>query len=195
MPRFMHWRARRRAHRRRSGFSAIEVLIAASVIALSILALASSVLAGHKFARTEEARSVALGTARAFLERLRADQDWEGLYARMWERVDPSKVASGTTWPVTAYCADFPIPPALGPVRVRVDVPFTAVVGLPPVLREDAALPAYGLPYDLNGDGVLDEESRNDDYRALPVILSFHWEPPGGVPQSLRLGAWLRGER
>ena len=113
-----------------AGFSVVEVLVAGSVIALAALALASSVLSGHQLARTEESRGVALGTARAFLDRLRADEDWDGLYGRLWVQVDVAKVPTQTTWPVEAYYSDFQTPPALGRVRVRVDVPHDVDHGL-----------------------------------------------------------------
>jgi len=185
--------------RAESGFGLLEVLLAASIVALAILALASTTLAGHRFARSEEARGVALQTTRAFLERMRADEDWSGLYARLWAKVDPQLVPAGTTWPLTDFYSDLEVPAELGDVRVRVEVPAAtpvgAAVGTPAILREDVALPKFGLPYDLNGDGAIDNQSRAFDYRALPVIVNLHWQPPGEIGQTLRTTVWLRGER
>lgn len=177
----------------------LEVLLAAAFVALSILALASSTLAGHRFAQSEEARGIALQTTRAFLERLRADEDWSGLYARLWTKVDPQVVPAGATWPLTDFYDDLEVPAVLGEVRVRVEVPASPPAGAPPgspaVLREDAWLPRFGLPYDLNGDGAIDDQPRGADYRALPVVINLHWQSPGEIAQTLRTTVWLRGER
>ena len=185
--------------RRQRGLGLVEVIIAVAFVAIAILALASTTLAGHRVARTESARGVALQTTRALLERLRSDSDWSGLYARLWERVDPALVAEDATWPLTEFYADLEVPAVLGNVRIRVDVPASlpdgASAGSPLTLREDVALPEFGLPYDLNGDGAIDSASHSADYRALPLIITLHWDPPGEIPQAMRTTVWLRGER
>lgn len=190
------------AHRvpRPAGFAMTEVLLAAAFVSLAILGLASSTLAGHRFAQSEEARGVALETTRAFLERLRSDEDWTGLYGRLWSKVDPQVVPAGSTWPPSVYYSDFETPGILGEVRVRVEVPAApspdAESGMGPYLREDVSEQRFGLPYDLNGDGLLDSQPRDNDYRALPVIVELHWKAAaGGVEQTIRTTAWLRGER
>lgn len=194
-------RSPRRASRRRRerGLGLVEVVIAVAFVAIAILALASTTLAGHRFARTEEARGVALQTTRAFLERMRSDSDWSGLYARLWARVDPDLVAAGATYPLTDLYADLEVPGVLGNVRVRVDLPASlpvdAAPGSPLTLREDAVLPEFGLPYDLNGDGAIDSAPHVSDYRALPMIITLHWAPAGEIPQTMRTAVWLRGER
>ena len=43
------------------------------------------------------------------------------------------------------------------------------------LLRENARMPVFGLPCDLNGDGAIDAADRSDDYRALPVRLRLEW--------------------
>ena len=64
-----------------------------------------------------------------------------------------------------------------------------------PVLREDVADTAFGLPVDLNTDTVIDGEARNHDYEMLPVIVRMRWRGPKGSVEELRLHAWLRGDR
>ena len=187
------------AVRAQTGFALAEVLLAAAFVALAILGVASTTLAGHRFARAEDARGVALQTTRSLLERMRADEDWSGLYARLWAKVNPQIVAAGSTWPVSDFYGDLEVPAMLGEVRVRIEVPATtptgAAAGTPAILREDAWLPRFGLPYDLNGDGAIDDQPRGADYRALPVVVNLHWQPPGGIPQMMRTTVWLKGER
>jgi hypothetical protein len=63
------------------------------------------------------------------------------------------------------------------------------------VLREDLSLPLYGLPSDLDGDGTVDAAAHDGDYEALPVVVTFHWQPAGEAAHQLRLSTWLRGYR
>lgn len=178
------------------GFTYVECLITVAILAIALLAHASGALAGFSFANCEEGRSVALATQREFIERLRADEDWEGLYARLWARVDPTTVPADRLYEPQEYYSDFVTPSELGTVRVRVEVPYASTgPGEPLVLREDVLQPAFGLPYDLDGDGAIDAAERNTDYRALPIVLRFTWQPAGEVGQAMRTLTWLTGER
>lgn len=98
------------------------------------------------------------------------------------------------TRPVTDYYPDLGVPASLGTVTFLVQVP-SAVIGGVPALRENIVAPRYGLPRDLNGDGVIDSNSRNQDYTALPVVVRLRWVRPGEQPHEVVLGTWLRGER
>lgn len=43
-------------------------------------------------------------------------------------------------------------------------------------LREDAQDPDLGMPRDLNGDSLVDDEDHADDYILLPVRVRIEWE-------------------
>ena len=73
-------------------------------------------------------------------------------------------------------------------------VPVTTVAAVAD-LRESAVAPRYGLPHDLNGDGVADGNPRSADYRSLPVVVRLRWQRPGHTPHEIVLGSWLRGDR
>jgi prepilin-type N-terminal cleavage/methylation domain-containing protein len=196
-------RVRRRAGTR--GLSLVEVLVAAAVVSIALLSHAASTLAGHRLTQSEESRSVALQFVREFLERIRADEDWAGLYARLVAQdaiVEPGSTGGAgvvvTDLPSlrapTDYYSDCEVPASLGPVQVLVQVPFV-LSGTTRVLREDQTAPAFGLPYDLSGDGVVDSLAHGADYLALPIVVTLRWTGPGEVPQTLRVSTWLRGER
>ena len=42
-------------------------------------------------------------------------------------------------------------------------------------LREDLDAPEFGLPRDLNGDGVIDGQNHNEDFVILPMIVRIEW--------------------
>jgi hypothetical protein len=187
------------------GLSLVEVLVAAAVVAIALLSHAASTLAGHRLTKSEESRSVALQFVREFLERIRADEDWAGLYARLQAKAVAAESGSsaGTGAVIqdgqklhqaTDYYSDCQVPGSLGPVGVLVQVPYV-VSGTTKELRENQAAPAFGLPFDLSGDGAVDSGSHGADYLALPIVVSVRWTGPNEVPQTLRVSTWLRGER
>ncbi|MHC5009616.1 MAG: prepilin-type N-terminal cleavage/methylation domain-containing protein [Planctomycetota bacterium] len=189
------------------GFSFIEVLGAVVILALGLLAQAAGALSERRLAMEQEARSQAHQAVRQFMERMRSDEAWPTLYGRLrsFQLLASLPGAPGmklddgrSAFPPNAYYADFTTPPSLGTAGVLVDVPFDATASGPlaaMALREDVVDQAYGLPGDLNGDGMIDGDSRNADYAAIPVIVTFRWVPPGEGGREIKVGTWLRGER
>jgi hypothetical protein len=194
-----------RARRHSSGgFTLIDGLIGTSILVISILGLVASAFSGRHLSRSVEERGVAFATLGRFVERIRADADWAGLYARLRPLSQESaadatlaSLAIDTALPTQAagaYYADFNVPSTLGTVSFLVQVPV-AVVGGAPALREDEVAPRYGLPYDLNGDGLIDGDPRDADYRSLPIVARIRWQRPGAATQEAVLSTWLRGDR
>lgn len=179
----------------------IEVLVSTIFLSIALLGYAASAVR-HQIASTDLAeRGVALLTLERFVERMRADTDWTGLYGRLRPLsvetagdatlsnlgVDTSLAAQAPT----AYYADFTTPSRLGTVRILVQVPSTTVAGVP-ALRENTSAPKYGLPADLNGDGAIDGNSRNADYVVLPVVVHLRWTHTGRDAQEVVVPTWLR---
>jgi len=48
-------------------------------------------------------------------------------------------------------------------------------------LREDTVDPAFNMPRDLNGDGLVDGQDHADDYVILPVRVRVRWTGASGV--------------
>jgi prepilin-type N-terminal cleavage/methylation domain-containing protein len=193
-----------RSRRSQRGFSLIETLIASVVLVLAILGHAASVITAHSMNRTTEDTAIAAQTLGRFVERLRADPDWAGLYARLRALSAESASDAGLSnlgadpalacYAATSYYADFTVPSALGSATFLVQVPSLAVSGTS-ALRESAVAPRYGLPYDLNGDGVVDSASRDADYVKLPMVARIRWKRATGDSKEFVLATWLRGER
>ena len=197
--------ARRRQYASGSqGIALIEVLASMVVVSVGLLAYASSVLQNHKCSASAEERGVAVMTLGRFVERLRADTDWAGLYARLRPLSSESagdanltsfaRNPSLTTYAPSAYYADFGVPASLGTVTVLVQVPSTTVDGIAG-LRENAIAPRYGLPMDLNGDGAVDGDARNDDCAVLPVVVRLRWQHKGQAADEVVVATCLRGDR
>jgi type II secretory pathway pseudopilin PulG len=189
---------------RQAGFTFLEVLIAAIILVVSALGFASSVGTGHVLAVRVDDRSLAMETLQRLVERVRADPDWDGLYARLKALTQESAGDTAltkrdvdltlTTYPMTTYYSDLVAPTKLGTVTALIQVPVTTVGGVGD-LRENAVAPRYGLPYDLNGDGVIDGDPRSDDYRSLPLVVRLRWQRLPRAAEELVLATWPRGDR
>jgi hypothetical protein len=189
--------------RAQAGFALVDTMIAATVLLIATLGNAAGVFNSHNLNRTTSETGVATETLQRFVERLRGDPDWTGLYARLRpltaESVDDASLSrlSGDTrlltYPATTYFSDFVSPSRLGTVTFLVQVPSTTV-DTTSALRESTVAPRYGLPYDLNGDGVIDGAVRDADYRALPVVVHMRWKRAGQVAKELVVATWLKGE-
>jgi hypothetical protein len=175
----------------------VEVFLAVVFTGLALLWHAASTVSGQQLMRSEASHSVALATVRTFLERLRADEDWETLYQRLSDLQDGPVPPMGHA--LSVYYEDFNAPAALGSIGVLVEVPRAALEGSDPqdplVLREDILAARFELPYDLSGDGVIDGVAHESDYRSLPIIVRFAWAAKGETIQALAVSTWLRGER
>jgi hypothetical protein len=72
-----------RPKRRDAGFSLMEIIIGGAVLAVALLGHTASIFSEHRLSRAEQARSTALLASEQFVERLRSDDDWPGLFARL----------------------------------------------------------------------------------------------------------------
>lgn len=196
----------RRAHLRQAGFGLVEVLFSAAILVIAVMANASSVSSAHTGTKSVNERSKALEVLSRFLERVRGDDDWAGLYARLRilsqegaRDTDLSSLAVDAalrTYPATRYYSDFSVPSELGDISFLLQVPASrAGTGTPLTLRESQVAPRYGLPSDLNGDGIVDGNSRESDYRVLPVVVRMRWTRANGQSEEVIVPTWLRGER
>jgi len=179
----------------------IEVLVSAVFLSVALLGYAASAVRHQVAAAELSERGVEFLTIERFIERMRADTDWAGLYGRLRPLsvettgdATLSNLGADTSLAAqlpTAYYADFTVPSRLGTVRILVQVPSTTVAGVP-ALRENTSAPKYGLPRDLNGDGVIDGSSRNADYAVLPVVVHLRWTHTGRDAQEIVVPTWLR---
>jgi type II secretory pathway pseudopilin PulG len=193
--------------RSQSGISLIEFLVAATLGAVGLMALVGSTLAEQRAARENVQRGVALAAAEEFQSLLQSDESWADLYSRLRTLRDQASQAGGTeprladgrkAWTPQAYYSAYVSPPDLVDLRVLVDVPAAPLdidPSGPEFLREDVTAAAFGLPSDLNGDGVVDGAARDADYAVLPVVVFMRWNDLNGNSRELRMSAWVQGDR
>ncbi|MDJ0520567.1 MAG: hypothetical protein QNJ90_00685 [Planctomycetota bacterium] len=192
----------RPVRRHDSGFGFVEVMVGGAILAVAMLAYGSSMMSHRGLASEQTERSEAMISAQQFMERLRADDDWAGLYARCRLRLALSQTAIGSVpkladgrraWEPTVY---FPGFQSRGEIHVLIDVPMTADKDSGSfILREDVTAPRFLLPMDLDGDGAIDGSAKDDAYRWLPVVVHFVYRAADGSSRELRLTSILRGNR
>ena len=155
----------------------VELMLAMLVL---VVAIGATMGAVGSFTRLEESNretSAAHFAARRALERMR-DLSFEDVFAAFNEDPSDDPAFAGAAGPGFAVAglrpqagdADglagrilFPVPPA-GPLS----------------LVENLDAPGFGLPLDLNGDGLLDGDDRSGDYTVLPVRIRVEWRGSSG---------------
>jgi hypothetical protein len=178
-------------------------MVASTLMLIVVLGHVASTMAQHELAREERTRSSMLRTAGRFVERLRSDEDWAGLYARL--RRHRSQAASRglqdarlsdrrPTYPPSTYLSGFTAPEGL---TVLVDVPHAPdVVTGENVLSENVSDAELLLPSALDGDGIISDQGRDLDYEFLPIKTIFRWRAPDQERvQQRTVITWLRGSR
>jgi hypothetical protein len=129
------------------GSSLLEVLTAASLLAIALLGHTSSIIAKQRLGAEQRARSTAMLAMEPFTERMRSGEDFVELFERLNNLQELSRRS-----------------PAADPT---------------PVLREDLPLAPFGLPADLNEDGLIPGQSPSSS--AVQIR--------GGTPASMALYA------
>lgn len=149
-----------------SGFTMVEVMVALVLVMIALSGYSRSLVSSMVASDTNEELRIASEAARVWMERLQGTD-----FDEVWARYGHSDAA----FPVAGLAArggdqngdvlflDFPI-----------------IGNSNSVLREDANIPALGLPRDLNADGVVDSEDHSDDYVILPIRVRLEWEGSRG---------------
>jgi type II secretory pathway pseudopilin PulG len=161
------------------GFTLVEVCVAATMLAIAISGLLGVMLAGMSLDRVNRESAIAQQAARAALEQLQGVPFGE-VFASYngWAGDD-----GGLT--LAARGAGFVVA-GLDPQPGDADgwcgeVLFpTTLVGAAPQLREDVVDDPWGMPRDLNGDGLVDAADHSNDYRLLPVRVRVRWRGASG---------------
>lgn len=175
--------------KRRQGFSMVELMVTLCVLTVGMLAFARASVQSTRAIDASARKAVALSAARGKIEELK------GLpFAQVFvlyndtNADDPGGVVSpGANFAVDGLEATTDDADALvGAIE------FPVEDGVPGVLRENLALPEFGLPADLNGDLAITSADCSADYRLLPVIVRLAWRGSSGV-ESIELRTSLGG--
>jgi type II secretory pathway pseudopilin PulG len=168
--------------RPRSGFTMVDVVVAASILVIAIGGLSGSVISTMKLNRTNEETASAYAAVRTMTETIQ-DAEFGEIFATFNsdpnDDPDGAGTAPGSNFDV--FGLDTRVDDADGMVG-QVLFP-TATAGGVLQLREDVVDPALGMPRDLDGDSFADAGDHSADYILLPVTLQLQWRGADGNRQ------------
>lgn len=159
---------------RRAGLTLIELMLALSVLTISVGAIVSGISVTNSLNRVEGERQVAMKAAIQAMESL-SSTTFAEVFARFNATAedDPGDgVSPGNNFTVTGLdVRDGDADGFCGQIHFPGD-------GLK--LREDEIDAEMGLPRDLDGDLAVDAIDHSDDYQLLPVRVRVDWAGKAG---------------
>lgn len=171
----------RRRLRARAGFTLVDVMAAAVVLAVAMSGLAGSLLSAMALSRVNRETALATAAAQRLVEEAQGVPFAETFAVYNGDATDDL----GLT--VAARGANFAVPglePQDGDADGqcgRVMFPVGAILGVGEELREDALDARLGMPRDLDLDGVIDAADHAGDYALLPLRVRIEWRGVSGA--------------
>lgn len=172
---------------RRGGFTLIEIALGLTVFVVALGGLMASIVSSRELARSNDETSRAYEAARRQLERIQNEglaTTGVGGFADLFRRYnDTNADDGGLTSPQGAHFAVPGLNVQLGDADGMCGrIEFPSAPGDPPtVLRENIQDDSFGLPRDLNGNGVAtDAGDLSGSYTLLPVRVHVEWRGVSG---------------
>jgi len=173
----------------RAGAGLVEVMIAAIVVGVALLGAVVAMVDSMSLTRVNRDAAVARQAARLELESLQGvtfSQIFAAYNDDAADDVGLTVPASGAGFEVAGLTPQFGDADGMSG-RISFPVEDGGPAG---VLREDLVDARFGMPRDLNLDGVIDAADHSDDYVLLPVRVQVEWRSPTGN-QSITLETTL----
>jgi prepilin-type N-terminal cleavage/methylation domain-containing protein len=173
-------RAPQRARPASAGFSMVELMAAIVILTVAISGFTSSILSSMVLSRMNRESGVAQQAARQMLEQIHGEEFREAFFAFNTAAGDygGGGVEFGPGFPVQGL----DLLPADGDGLVgRIEFPTVDFGGVEQ-LREDVVDAGFGMPRDLDGDGI-DVDDHSGDYELLPVRVIVEWNGVRGPRQ------------
>ena len=164
----------RKARQRRAGFTLLDVMMAAVVLAVAISGLSGAILVAMSLNRVNRDTAIAQQAARQAIEQLEGRTFNEVFAAYNGNVGDDAGLLAPAVGAGFAVAGLQPLVGDADGLCGRVMFPVTTV-GAVEQLREDVVDAALGMPADLNGDGAIDALNHAVDFRLLPVRIRIEW--------------------
>ncbi len=171
--------------------------MAISTFAIAFLTLAAMTATARSQTQMNSERRIALQAVQSQLETLK-NTTFEAIFAMFDDSThNDGPVAPGANFDVVGLtpidsdpdgqCGLITLPTRLPPLDGEGNQP-------PPYLWEGYVDTRLGMPADLDGDGVVDDDPKDDGYLHLPVRVEVRWNGAVG-DQRLHVATWLTPRR
>lgn len=167
------------ARRARLGFTLLEVMISAAILAIAISGICGSMLSALALDRVNRETTLARSAARRAIEEARGVPFAEIFANYNASTADDAGLTIAARGPSFAVVGLDPAVDDADGICGRVVFP-TIDVGGAAQLREDALDARLGVPRDLNGDGAIDALDHAGDYILLPIRARVEWNGISG---------------
>lgn len=168
----------------RGGFTMLEITVSIMILTVAAYILSSTIGASLSHTVSKREQATAVEAASSALESMRATSFLDLFVSYNTNQGDDP------LGPGTAPGPTFEVP-GLDPIIDGGGVARpVGRIFLPEVdgqLREDARLPALGMPRDLNGDILVDALDHSADHLVLPAVVRIEWRGRLG-PRHFELG-------
>lgn len=171
-----HGSARRA--RARSGFTVVELAVSATVLVIGVLGFVAAVVAGQHLATSNREMERAFQAARARCEEVQSVPIAEA-FARFNADPGDDPVTAGPTAGATFAVQGF-VDEAGSAAVGRIEFPTIDVAGALE-LSESVVDARWGMPRDLDGDGVVSNGVLAGAPVVLPLRVSVEWRGTRGV--------------
>lgn len=171
------------------GFTFVELLVGMTVLMVAVLILSSVVSSMAQQRAVNRETALAVAAARNTLETLRA-QDFGLVFALYNDDPDDDPAGAGSAPGQRFAVAGLqPVPEAADGLQGEIVFPTVDDPG-GQQLREDVELRVLGMPRDLSGDNVIDDQDHGHGYFILPLQIRVSWKSPYG-PRTYALATQL----
>lgn len=162
-----------------AGFSLVELMVVFTIITIALSMFSQTLTSASRLDPVSRETALASEAARNVIETMRGKpfRDVFALY-----NADGADDPAGAG---TAPGATFDVV-GLSPLTAEGSVGTIQFCDSQGALLETAELPEFGLPRDLNGDGMVDEEDHVADCIILPFKVTIEWLGKNG-PRKLEL--------
>ncbi len=168
----------------------VEILMSMIVLLVAVGGMLGSFSSFAVLGETSREKSLAMLAAQRVLEQMQLE-DFDEVFVRFNSTAADDPAAGNSPGP------DFDVP-GLKTQEGDADgfvgqVLFPEDPAVPGMLRENLNDPGFGMPRDLNGDGVADGDNQATSYAALPVRVVIQWR--GTSNNSFELQTVLRSNQ
>lgn len=171
-----------RSRNKDAGFSLVELMVVFTIMTIALSMFSQTLTSASRLDPLSKQKSAASNAAQNIIETMRG---YEFTAAFKNFNLDGADDPGGAGTSPGKYFDVLGLEPIAPGVQVG-EIIFCDFEG---VIREDSDMPEFGLPRDLNADGIVDREVHTDDCIIIPFKVVVQWTSRYGARKFEMYGA------